>query len=29
MIHVEWIKSTFKDKAVWVKLGLVEIEVAN
>lgn len=24
-VHVEWIKSTLKDKAVWVKLGLVEI----
>ena len=28
-IHVEWIKSTLKDKAVWVKLGLVQIEVAS
>lgn len=24
-VHVEWIKSTLKDKAVWVKLGLVQI----
>jgi DNA polymerase-3 subunit epsilon len=24
-VHAEWIKSTLKDKAVWVKLGLVEI----
>jgi len=24
-VHVEWIQSTLKDKAVWVKLGLVEI----
>ena len=24
-VHVEWIQSTLKDKAVWVKLGLVQI----
>ncbi|ALL15058.1 DNA polymerase III subunit epsilon [Caulobacter henricii] len=24
-VHAEWIQSTLKDKAVWVKLGLVEI----
>ncbi|MBU4434267.1 MAG: DNA polymerase III subunit epsilon [Alphaproteobacteria bacterium] len=24
-IHVEWIQSTLKDKAVWVKLGLVDL----
>ncbi|WP_419319337.1 DNA polymerase III subunit epsilon [Caulobacter sp. ErkDOM-E] len=25
-VHVEWIQSTLKDKAVWVKLGLVELQ---
>lgn len=24
-VHVEWIQSTLKDKAVWVKLGLVDL----